>query len=213
MLTYDHPGHGTSALPTEPCTVEAFAHSLLRPRRARSRARLSLRHVARRDGGDGARARSPGTCRAARPLVRPPTSDRPTAGPSARAPFAPEAWRRSQTPSSCAGSRPTSHASSRRRWRDSARCWLERRPKGYALLRGARRLGRARAHLRDLGADARDRRRRGPGDARRTRSFPRVPHPGRAASRPRARGPPRERRACGKFTNAVSDYLGEEVPV
>ena len=30
VLTYDHPGHGTSALPTEPCTVEAFAHGLLR---------------------------------------------------------------------------------------------------------------------------------------------------------------------------------------
>ena len=30
VLTYDHPGHGASALPTEPCTVEAFAHGLLR---------------------------------------------------------------------------------------------------------------------------------------------------------------------------------------
>lgn len=30
VLTYDHPGHGTSALPAEPCTVEAFAHGLLR---------------------------------------------------------------------------------------------------------------------------------------------------------------------------------------
>jgi 3-oxoadipate enol-lactonase len=29
VLTYDHPGHGASGLPEEPCTVEAFAHSLL----------------------------------------------------------------------------------------------------------------------------------------------------------------------------------------
>jgi 3-oxoadipate enol-lactonase len=29
VLTYDHPGHGSSELPEEPCTVEAFAHSLL----------------------------------------------------------------------------------------------------------------------------------------------------------------------------------------
>ena len=29
VLTYDHPGHGASSLPEEPCTVEAFAHSLL----------------------------------------------------------------------------------------------------------------------------------------------------------------------------------------
>ena len=28
-LTYDHPGHGASALPEEPCTVEAFARELL----------------------------------------------------------------------------------------------------------------------------------------------------------------------------------------
>jgi 3-oxoadipate enol-lactonase len=29
VLTYDHPGHGASALPEQPCTVEAFAHGLL----------------------------------------------------------------------------------------------------------------------------------------------------------------------------------------
>lgn len=29
VLTYDHPGHGSSELPEESCTVEAFAHSLL----------------------------------------------------------------------------------------------------------------------------------------------------------------------------------------
>jgi 3-oxoadipate enol-lactonase len=29
VLTYDHPGHGASGLPEEPCTVEGFAHSLL----------------------------------------------------------------------------------------------------------------------------------------------------------------------------------------
>ena len=29
VLTYDHPGHGASGLPEEPCTVEAFARSLL----------------------------------------------------------------------------------------------------------------------------------------------------------------------------------------
>jgi 3-oxoadipate enol-lactonase len=29
VLTYDHPGHGTSGLPEEPCTVEGFAHGLL----------------------------------------------------------------------------------------------------------------------------------------------------------------------------------------
>ena len=29
ILTYDHPGHGTSDVPEEPCTVEGFAHSLL----------------------------------------------------------------------------------------------------------------------------------------------------------------------------------------
>ena len=29
VLTYDHPGHGTSGLPDQPCTVEAFAHGLL----------------------------------------------------------------------------------------------------------------------------------------------------------------------------------------
>jgi 3-oxoadipate enol-lactonase len=30
VLTYDHPGHGASALPEPPCTVEAFADELLR---------------------------------------------------------------------------------------------------------------------------------------------------------------------------------------
>jgi 3-oxoadipate enol-lactonase len=30
VLTYDHPGHGASALPPQPCTVETFAHDLLR---------------------------------------------------------------------------------------------------------------------------------------------------------------------------------------
>jgi 3-oxoadipate enol-lactonase len=29
VLTYDHPGHGASELPEQPCTVEAFAHGLL----------------------------------------------------------------------------------------------------------------------------------------------------------------------------------------
>jgi 3-oxoadipate enol-lactonase len=29
VVTYDHPGHGVSGLPGEPCTVEAFAHDLL----------------------------------------------------------------------------------------------------------------------------------------------------------------------------------------
>jgi 3-oxoadipate enol-lactonase len=29
VLTYDHPGHGTSELPGQPCTVEALAHGLL----------------------------------------------------------------------------------------------------------------------------------------------------------------------------------------
>jgi 3-oxoadipate enol-lactonase len=29
VLTYDHPGHGASGLPEEPCTVEGFAHSLV----------------------------------------------------------------------------------------------------------------------------------------------------------------------------------------
>ena len=29
VLTFDHPGHGASDLPEEPCTVEAFAHALL----------------------------------------------------------------------------------------------------------------------------------------------------------------------------------------
>jgi 3-oxoadipate enol-lactonase len=29
VLTYDHPGHGASDLPEEPCTVEAFAQALL----------------------------------------------------------------------------------------------------------------------------------------------------------------------------------------
>ena len=29
VLTYDHPGHGSSALPSQPCTVEAFAHGLI----------------------------------------------------------------------------------------------------------------------------------------------------------------------------------------
>ena len=29
VLTYDHPGHGASGLPEEPCTVEAFAQALL----------------------------------------------------------------------------------------------------------------------------------------------------------------------------------------
>jgi 3-oxoadipate enol-lactonase len=29
VLTYDHPGHGSSALPSQPCTVEAFARELL----------------------------------------------------------------------------------------------------------------------------------------------------------------------------------------
>jgi 3-oxoadipate enol-lactonase len=29
VLTYDHPGHGSSGLPEEPCTVEAFAQALL----------------------------------------------------------------------------------------------------------------------------------------------------------------------------------------
>ena len=29
VLTYDHPGHGASELPEEPCTVESFAHGLL----------------------------------------------------------------------------------------------------------------------------------------------------------------------------------------
>jgi 3-oxoadipate enol-lactonase len=29
VLTYDHPGHGASELPGQPCTVEAFAHGLL----------------------------------------------------------------------------------------------------------------------------------------------------------------------------------------
>ena len=29
VLTYDHPGHGASGLPEEPCTVEGFAHGLL----------------------------------------------------------------------------------------------------------------------------------------------------------------------------------------
>ena len=29
VLTYDHPGHGVSGLPEQPCTVEGFAHSLL----------------------------------------------------------------------------------------------------------------------------------------------------------------------------------------
>jgi 3-oxoadipate enol-lactonase len=29
VLTYDHPGHGSSALPPRPCTVESLAHGLL----------------------------------------------------------------------------------------------------------------------------------------------------------------------------------------
>lgn len=29
VITYDHPGHGASGLPDEPCTVEGFAHGLL----------------------------------------------------------------------------------------------------------------------------------------------------------------------------------------
>jgi 3-oxoadipate enol-lactonase len=29
LLTYDHPGHGVSDLPEQPCTVEAFAHGLV----------------------------------------------------------------------------------------------------------------------------------------------------------------------------------------
>lgn len=29
VLTYDHPGHGSSALPGRPCTVESLAHGLL----------------------------------------------------------------------------------------------------------------------------------------------------------------------------------------
>jgi 3-oxoadipate enol-lactonase len=29
VLTYDHPGHGSSALPSQPCTVEGFAQDLL----------------------------------------------------------------------------------------------------------------------------------------------------------------------------------------
>lgn len=29
VLTYDHPGHGASDLPAQPCTVEALAHGLL----------------------------------------------------------------------------------------------------------------------------------------------------------------------------------------
>jgi 3-oxoadipate enol-lactonase len=28
VLTYDHPGHGTSSLPAQPCTVESLAHGL-----------------------------------------------------------------------------------------------------------------------------------------------------------------------------------------
>jgi 3-oxoadipate enol-lactonase len=30
VLTYDHPGHGASTLPAQPCTVETFARGLLR---------------------------------------------------------------------------------------------------------------------------------------------------------------------------------------
>ena len=29
VLTYDHPGHGSSPLPQQPCTVESFAYGLL----------------------------------------------------------------------------------------------------------------------------------------------------------------------------------------
>jgi 3-oxoadipate enol-lactonase len=29
VLTYDHPGHGSSALPQQPCTVESLAHGVL----------------------------------------------------------------------------------------------------------------------------------------------------------------------------------------
>ena len=42
VLTYDHPGHGASGLPEEPCTVEAFAQSLLELLDALALERVSL---------------------------------------------------------------------------------------------------------------------------------------------------------------------------
>lgn len=42
VLTYDHPGHGSSELPAEPCTVDAFAHGLLELLDALALERVSL---------------------------------------------------------------------------------------------------------------------------------------------------------------------------
>jgi 3-oxoadipate enol-lactonase len=42
VLTYDHPGHGASELPEQPCTVEAFAQGLLGLLDERGLARVSL---------------------------------------------------------------------------------------------------------------------------------------------------------------------------
>jgi 3-oxoadipate enol-lactonase len=42
VLTYDHPGHGASGLPDEPCTVEAFARGLLELLDALALERVSL---------------------------------------------------------------------------------------------------------------------------------------------------------------------------
>ena len=192
----------------------ARARTARAPRRARPRARLVLRRLARRDGRHGARARGAGAGRPARPLpARRRTSARPRRGASAREPSAPRGWRRSRTPSSGAGSRPSSRRASRRPSRASARCSSSTPPEGYARCCEALAGWDARERLADdRRARARRRRRGGPGDAARARRADRVSDPGRAPPRPRAAPPiSRTSSSAEAFTEAVLEHLGQEV--
>ena len=110
VLTYDHPGHGASALPSTALDRRGVrARADRAARRARARPRLRLRRVARSNGRNGARAGGADPGRAARPQpARRPTSGRPSRGPSGPPSCARTGWRPSPTPSSDAGSRPCS---------------------------------------------------------------------------------------------------------
>ena len=100
------------------------------PRRARDRALVVLRRLARRDGRHGARARGAASASSvSSSRARPPTSGRPTAGGAARGRSRRGTWRRSRTPSSGAGSRPSSRRTTRTRRRASARCSSRPRPR------------------------------------------------------------------------------------
>ena len=217
MLTYDHPGHGASALPEQPLHRRGVRPRPARtPRRARARARLGLRRLARRDGRDGARARSAGACRAARPRlhVRLPRTarrlDRARARRSRRRHGGDRRRRRRALVH--ARARSASEPETVARFRAML---VGTPPEGYARCCEALAvLGRARADLRDRRAALVDRRRRRPGDAGRAR---------RASSRPASRtrdfasssARPTSRTSSAPRSSRApcSDHLGQEVPV